>query len=139
MKTKPTTATEKTEPTTATVKRNLRRKLTAMGKEHPFIIGSLTKIHRKCGNPNCRCAEENGRKHPAHLLTTKIKGKTHTIYVPVDMVEEVRGWCRNYRTIKAQIKGVSECCEQLIRMYAKDKQAVQQKADGKTTMTPEPR
>jgi len=112
-----------TAPTTATVKRRLRRKLAAMGKEQPFIIGSLTKIQRRCGNPNCRCTGENGRKHPAHLLTTKIKGKTHAIYVPVDMVEEVREWCRHYRAVKAEIKGVSECCEQLIRMHAKDKQA----------------
>jgi len=112
-----------TAPTTATVKRRLRRKLAAMGKEQPFIIGSLTKIHRRCGNPNCRCAGENGQKHPAHLLTTKIKGKTHAIYVPVDMIEDVREWCRHYRAVKAQIKGVSECCEQLIRMHAKDKQA----------------
>ena len=112
-----------TEPTTATVKRRLRRKLAAMGEEQPFIIGSLTKIHRRCGNPNCRCAGENGQKHPAHLLTTKIKGKTHAIYVPVDMVDEVQGWCCHYRVVKAQIKDVSECCEQLIRMHAKDKQS----------------
>jgi len=109
--------------TTTTVKRSLRRKLTTMGREQPFIIGSLTKIHRRCGNPNCRCAGKNGQKHPAHLLTTKINGKTHSIYVPVDMVDEVREWCRQYRTVKAQIKGVSDCCEQLIRMHAKDKQA----------------
>jgi len=112
-----------TEITTATVKRKLRRKLAAMGKEQPFIIGSLTKIHRRCGNPNCRCAGENGQKHPAHLLTTKIEGKTHTIYVPVDMVDEVKRWCRHYRAVKTQIKDVSECCEQLIRMHAKNKQA----------------
>jgi len=111
-----------TEPTTATVKRRLRRKLAAMGRDQPFIIGSLTKIYRRCGNPNCRCAGEKGEKHPAHLLTTKIKGKTHAVYVPVNMVEEVRGWCSEYRAVKAQIKGVSECCEQLIRMHAKDKQ-----------------
>ena len=111
------------EPITTTVKRRLRRKLTAMGKEQPFIIGSLTKIHRRCGNPNCRCAGANGQKHPAHLLTTKINGKTHAIYVPVDMVEEVREWCSHYRAVKAQIKGISECCEQLIRMHSKDKQA----------------
>ena len=107
-----------TAPTTTTVKRRLRRKLAAMGEEQPFIIGSLTKIHRRCGNPNCRCAGENGQKHPAHLLTTKIKGKTHAIYVPVDMVDEVREWCRHYRTVKAQIKGVSDCCEQLIGIHA---------------------
>ena len=108
---------------TETMKEKLRRKLTAMGQEQPFIIGSLTKIHRKCGNPNCRCAGENGRKHPAHLLTTKVEGKTHAIYVPVDMVAEVRGWCHQYRAVKAQIKGVSECCEQLIRTHVKEKQA----------------
>ena len=112
-----------TAPTTATVKRRLQRTLAAMGKEQPFIIGSLTKIHRRCGNPNCRCAGENGQKHPAHLLTTKIKGKTHAIYVPVDMVDEVQGWCRRYRALKIQIKGVSACCEQLIRLHAKDTQA----------------
>lgn len=112
-----------TAPTTATVKRRLRRKLAAMGEEQPFIIGSLTKIHRRCGNPNCRCAGENAQKHPAHLLTTKIKGKTRAIYVPVDMVDEVREWCRHYRRVKAQVKGVSDCCEELIRMHAKDKRA----------------
>jgi hypothetical protein len=112
-----------TAPTTKTLKRRLRRKLAAMGKEQPFIIGSLTKIYRRCGNPNCRCAGENGQKHSAHLLTTKINGKTHAIYVPVDMIDEVQGWCRHYRAVKAQIKGVSECCEQLIRMHAKNKQS----------------
>ena len=112
-----------TTPTTKTLKRRLRRKLAAMGKEQPFIIGSLTKIYRRCGNPNCRCAGENGQKHSAHLLTNKVDGKTRAIYVPVDMVDEVQGWCRHYRAVKAQIKGVSECCEQLIRMHAKDKQS----------------
>lgn len=112
-----------TAATTASVNRRLRRKLAAMGKQHPFVVGSLTKIHRRCGNANCRCAEEEDCKHPAYLLTTKIKGKTHAIYVPVDMVEEVRGWSRHYRTVKGRIKAVSECCEQLIRLHARDKRA----------------
>ena len=111
------------EPTRTTTKRKLRRRLISMGREKPFIIGSLTKIYRKCGNPNCRCAKENGKKHPAHLLTTKTKGKTCAIYVPVDMVAEVQEWCDNYRNLKAKIKGVSECCEQLIRLHVRDKQS----------------
>jgi len=111
------------EPTIATVKRRLRRKLAAIGQDQPFIIGSLTKIYRRCGNPNCRCAGKKGQKHPAHLLTTKINGKTHAIYVPVDMVDEVQEWCRHYRAVKTRIKGVSDCCEQIIRMHSKDKQS----------------
>lgn len=111
------------KPTSATLRKRLRCKLAALGKKHPFVGGSLTKIDRRCGNPNCRCAGEGGRKHPAHLLTTKIKGKTHAIYVPVDMVEEVREWCRHYRAVKGEIKAVSECCEQIIRLHTRDKRA----------------
>ena len=106
--------------TSAKLKRKLGRKLAALGKKKPFVIGSFVKIQRKCGNPNCRCARE-GPKHPAHLLTTKVNGKTRAIYVPVDMVEEVRQWRRQYRDIKADIKEVSECCEQLIRLHTKEK------------------
>ena len=108
------------DTTSAKLKRKLGRKLAALGKKKPFVIGSLVKIQRKCGNPNCRCARE-GPKHPAHLLTTKVNGKSQAIYVPVDMVEEVRQWCLQYCEIKADIKGVSECCEQLIRLHTKEK------------------
>ena len=109
-----------TKPTSATLNKRLQRKLTAMGKKQPFIIGSLVKIQRRCGNPNCRCVKE-GKKHSAHLLTTKVNGKTRAIYVPVDMVDEVRKWCRQYLDLKADIKEVSECCEQLIRLHVKEK------------------
>jgi hypothetical protein len=108
------------DTTSAKLKRKLGRKLAALGKKKPFVIGSLVKIQRKCGNPNCRCARE-GPKHPAHLLTTKVNGKSQAIYVPVDMVEEVRQWCLQYCEIKADIKEVSECCEQLIRLHTKEK------------------
>jgi len=112
--------------------KKLQRKLMAMGKKQPFIIGSLVKIQRRCGNPNCRCAKK-GKKHSAHLLTTKVDGKTRAIYVPVDMVEEVRKWCRQYRTVKSDIKEISECCEQLIRLHVKEKRnrsAKQRKSKG---------
>ena len=108
------------DTTSAKVKRKLGRKLAALGKKKPFIIGSLVKIHRKCGNLNCQCNRE-GPKHPAHLLTTKVNGKSQAIYVPVDMVEEVRQWCSQYLDLKANIKEVSDCCQQLIRLHTKEK------------------
>ena len=111
----------KKKPTVSVIKRRLRIQLKKMGMEQPFIAGSLTKIYRKCGNPNCRCAVKGGQKHSAHLLTTKIKGKSKAIYVPVDMVEDVRKWCSNYSDVKDEIKIVSGYCEQLIRMHVKDK------------------
>jgi hypothetical protein len=109
------------ELTVSIIKRRLRRKLKKMGMEQPFVAGSLTKIYRKCGNPNCRCATKGGQKHSAHLLTTKIKGKSKAIYVPVDMVEDVRKWCSNYSDVKDELKIISGYCEQLIKMHVKDK------------------
>ena len=110
----------KAQPTSATLKKRLRRKLAALGKTQPFIVGSLVMIQRRCGNPKCRCARE-GPRHPAHLLTTKVNAKTRAIYVPVEMVEEVRQWCGHYRQVKAEIKEVSQCCEELIRLHVKEK------------------
>ena len=43
----------------------------------PFIEGTLVRVPRK----DCR--------HVAHRLTFKVAGKTKTVYVPLDRVEEV--------------------------------------------------
>ena len=59
----------KKKPTVSVIKRRLRSKLKKMGMEQSFIAGSLTKIYRKYGNPNCRCAVKGEQKHSAHLLT----------------------------------------------------------------------
>ena len=104
------------------LRKRLRRQLAALGKTQPFIVGSLVKIQRRCGNAKCHCAND-GPKHPAHLLTTKVKGKTQSIYVPVEMVEEVRQWCSHYRQIKAEIKEISQCCQELIRLHVTEKRA----------------
>lgn len=105
------------------LRRDLLLKLEKFGQEQPFIAGSLVKIHRRCGNPNCRCAQADGEKHPAYLLTSKVNGKTKSVYVPVDMVDEVSQWCRRYRELKEEIQAVSACCEQLIRLHVKEKRA----------------
>ena len=60
----------------------------------PIVRGSLVTARR--GN------------HVAHQLTVSIKSKTHTVYVPVDMVEEVKEWIKNYRRMQRIIKEVSK-------------------------------
>jgi hypothetical protein len=79
------------------------KKLAAFG---PLIDGSLVVIRRRCGNPGCRCAR--GEKHPAHYLTRKVGRKTHSLYIPVDLVEDVRTWNQEYRRLK---RLVAEICE----------------------------
>ncbi len=66
------------------------KKLGALG---PMTRGSLVSARR--GN------------HVAHQLTVSVRGKTHTVYVPVDMVEEVREWTRNHRRLQRILKEIS--------------------------------
>ena len=88
----------------------------------PFIEGSLTKIRVKCGNPNCCCAQ--GEKHISHVLTKKVCGKTKSLYVPVDLVEEVTKWVEEHRRIKRELKEISSLSEQIIRQHVSTRQAV---------------
>lgn len=61
----------------------------------PFVEGSLVGVP----HPTCH--------HVAWRLTFKVKAKTRTVYVPVDLVEEVRQWTRAYRRLKKLIREVT--------------------------------
>lgn len=87
----------------------------------PLISGSLTKIMRKCGNPNCRC--ESGERHAANLLSWKENKKTQNLYVPIDMVEEVKHWVQEERRIQKLIQEITELGHQLIRKHVTTRRA----------------
>lgn len=79
------------------------KKLAAFG---PMVDGSLVVVRRRCGNPRCRCTQ--GEKHPAHYLMRKVGGKTHSLYIPVDLVKDVRAWNQEFRRLK---RLAAEICE----------------------------
>ena len=54
----------------------------------PLVAASLCQRAVRCGNPKCRCAR--GIKHASWCLTFKQQGKTRTVHVLRDLVEEVR-------------------------------------------------
>jgi len=90
-------------------------KLRKLADTGPVLEGSLAEIGVKCGNPNCRCAR--GQKHRSHILKREVRGKTRSLYVPVDMVEEARTWVNEYRRVRALLREVSELNREIIRSY----------------------
>jgi len=68
--------------------------LKKLGELGPMTRGSL--VTAKRGN------------HTAHQLTVSVQGKTHTVYVPKDMVEEVIEWIKNHRRLQRILKEVSK-------------------------------
>jgi nucleoside-triphosphatase THEP1 len=111
----------------AMLEKQINARITKLGQRKPFIVGSLVESKRKCGNKNCRCAN-GGELHSAHILTKRENGKTKTVYIPVNMVEEVGEWSREYKKLKELIREIDQLSEKVIATTKKRKKAVVQAA-----------
>jgi len=96
-------------------------KLKQLASVGPLLQGSLSEIGVTCGNANCRCAR--GEKHRSHILKRQVKGKTQSLYVPVDMVEEARKWVEEHRRVKRLLKEISDLNRSILRAYVSTKRA----------------
>lgn len=77
-------------------------KIAAIG---PFIEGSLCAVKRK------------GCREPGWQLTWKQAGKTRTVYVPMDLVPEVKAWVAEHRKLKSHIRKVTTQSLAIIQNY----------------------
>jgi len=94
--------------------------LRRLGQVGPFVAATLSCVRHRCGNPRCRCA--SGEGHPSWRLTFKDENqKTVSVYVPVDMLKEVREWLRNYRAFKRLAREISAAQLARVRLYVREK------------------
>lgn len=106
-----------------TIEAQIQSRISQLGECSISISGSFVRTSRKCGNKNCQCAQEGGEKHPSCILTSKVRGKTKAVYVPVDMAEEVENWAKERKKIKRLLKEIDDLAEQLIRQHVRTKRA----------------
>ncbi|HTX29234.1 MAG TPA: DUF6788 family protein [Streptosporangiaceae bacterium] len=91
----------------------LYARLAATGDFRP---GSLNATWRKCGKPNCACAQEGHRGHgPRWLWTRSSGGRTRTRQLAAGEVDKVRAELASYKEFTAlaeELVQVSEAiCE----------------------------
>jgi len=87
----------------------------------PLVAASLCQRTVRCGNPQCRCA--SGAKHSSWCLTFKREGRTRTVHVPRDLLQEVRQWVKEYHRTKLILAQISEQSVQIIRGYVRAQRA----------------
>lgn len=90
------------------------KKLADLG---PVMRGSLVTAQR--GN------------HTAHQLTVSVEGKTHTVYVPMDMIQEVKEWIKNYRRMQRIVKEVSKLSMAIIHCAVPESRGAGRSARGR--------
>lgn len=115
-----------TKPRDYRIERNirwLRRRRDALLKKlrrvGPILDGSLVLIARRCGN-SARCHCRRGPKHISTYLTYAVEGKTQTLYIPVDLQQDVRRWSDQYRALKQVIREVCQLQKAIIRRHVRE-------------------
>jgi hypothetical protein len=94
-----------------------------------MVQGSLSESTRQCGDPSCACAHDPASRHGPHLyFRYKADGKVHSVYVPEELSEAVRGaqgaWAE-FQQIGAEISATNR--ERLLSSLEREKQAVRAK------------
>jgi transcription initiation factor TFIID subunit TAF12 len=85
-----------------------RRQLGELGV---FIEGTLSQVRRP------------GRKPPAWQLTFKQAGKTRTVYVPVELAQEVQQWAQAFKRLKQLVRKITQQNLAIIRRHVAARRA----------------
>ncbi len=70
----------------------------AMGVRAEVMAASLSKTHKVCGKPNCRCAR--GEKHEVYQLSWTENGRRRSTHIRPDELAKVRAAVERYRKLK---------------------------------------
>jgi hypothetical protein len=94
-----------------------------------MVQGSLSESTRQCGDPSCACAHDPAARHGPHLyFRYKADGKVHSVYVPTELGESLRGaqsaWAA-FQQVGAEIS--AENRGQLLSSLEREKQLVRAK------------
>ena len=81
------------------------------------LPGSLSLTHRRCGKPNCRCADGEG--HPIWSLTFMVKGEKRVERIPNEWVDQVRPLVEQGREFKDAVGEVFAANAQLLALWRK--------------------
>lgn len=92
------------KPNTSGEGEQLLRKLRSLG---PFLCASLVVRNKRCGRKDCRCVTE-GPIHPTANVTWKEEGKTRTLHVPQELIEEVAQWIEEWKRLRELVQKMGE-------------------------------
>jgi hypothetical protein len=99
------------------IRRMLDSRLAKLPTASPILAASLAQITKHCGRSGCHC-QQGGPLHSAWHLTFKVQGKTRTVYVPLDLLDEVRSWIAEHQRLKALLAEIHQLSVALVRTHA---------------------
>lgn len=98
------------------IRRQLDSRLKQCHAGRPLLAASLAIVRRRCGQSSCHCAN-GGSRHVAYQLTLKEQGKTRTVYVPKELLHEVRSWIDEHKRLKRLQQEITQLTLALIQSH----------------------
>ena len=80
------------------VQQQVQAVLESLLAREPLLPGSLYTLRRRCGKPNCHCAQ--GELHASTVLSYRGQGRPQNITPPPGQFEEVRKLTEDYRRFR---------------------------------------
>jgi len=96
------------------IRRMIQSRLRKLSEVEQLVAATLVETQLRCAKSGCRiCAKGGG--HPTRFLTFKRGGKTVTVYVPKDDLEEVRQWVGEHKRVKVLVREISALSVELMK------------------------
>ena len=100
------------------IRQMLQGRLKKQTSSSPILAASLSSYTHRCGRPSCRC-HHGGPLHTGQHLTFKENGKTRSVYVPKELLPEVRTWLAEHQRLKQLLKEIHQLTVALLRARAR--------------------
>jgi hypothetical protein len=98
--------------------RMLQSRLKKLATTSPVLAATFAQYTHRCGRPTCRC-HQGGPLHCGQHLTFKENGKTRSVYVPKDLLPEVRVWLAEHKRLKTLLHEIHQLSVALLRARAR--------------------
>jgi hypothetical protein len=98
------------------IRQMLQGRLKKLASGSPILAATLSSYTHRCGRPSCRC-HHGGPLHSGQHLTFKDQGKTRSVYVPKDLLPEVRAWVTEHKRLKLLLHEIHLLSLALVRTH----------------------
>src|SRR5262245_25474770 len=99
------------------IRRMLDARLKRLKPRGPVLAASFVAFEHRCAAPQCAC-QHGGPLHSSQHVTFKERGqKTRSVYVPKDLVKDVRSWIDEHRRLKQLLHEIQQLTLALVRTH----------------------
>jgi len=103
------------------LRRMIGKRLKQLQPQGLVLAASLNGYTHRCGKPSCRCHHGGPLHHGQHLTVKAAGNKTRSVYVPKELIPEVKAWIAEHKRLKDVLKELQQLTLALVRSHVRQR------------------